>query len=68
MVIAILFLLVLCYFGTKRVISVNIWDKWEITTDYFDIENTIDLFDTTQVHEIKVLMTEEEYQDMIDTY
>ena len=68
MVIAILFLLVLCYFGTKRVISVNIWNKWEITTDYFDIENTIDLFDTTQMHEIKILMTQEEYQDMIDTY
>ena len=68
MVIAILFLLVLCYFGTKRVISINIWNKWEITTDYFDIENTIDLFDTTQVHEIKILMTNEEYQDMIDTY
>ena len=68
MVIAILFLLVLCYFGTKRVISVNIWNKWEITTDYFDIENTIDLFDTTQVHEIKILMTDEEYKDMIDTY
>ena len=68
MVIGILFLLVLCYFGTKRVISVNIWNKWEITTDYFDIENTIDLFDTTQVHEIKILMTDEEYKDMIDTY
>ena len=64
-VIAVLFLFVLCYFGT---ISVNIWNKWEITTDYFDIENTIDLFDTTQVHEIKILMTKEEYQDMIDTY
>ena len=67
-VIWILFLLVLCYFGAKRVISINVWDKWEITTDYFDIENTIDLFDTTQVHEIKILMTKEEYQDMIDTY
>jgi len=67
-VIAILFLLALCYFGTKRVISVNIWDKWEITTNYFDIENTIDLFDTTQMHEIQILMTDEEYKDMIDTY
>ena len=64
----ILFLWVLVYYGTYRVISINIWDKWEVMTDYFNIENTIDLFDTTQVHEIKVLMTEEEYQDMIDTY
>lgn len=63
-----LFLWVLAYYWTYRVISINIWNKWEVTTDYFDIENTIDLFDTTQVHEIKVLMTEEEYQDMIDTY
>ena len=68
MVIAILFLFVLCYFGTKRVISINIWNKWGITTDYFDIDNTINLFDTTQAHEIKILMTQEEYQDMIDTY
>ncbi len=67
-VISILFLLVLCYFGTSRVISINIWDKWEITTDLFDIGNTIDLFDTTQVHEIQILMTAEEYKDMIDTY
>ena len=66
--LGILFLWVLIYYWTYRVISVNIWDKWEVTTDYFDIENTIDLFDTTQVHEIKILMTEEEYQDMIDTY
>ena len=66
--LGIIFLWVLIYYWTYRVISINIWDKWEVTTDYFDIENTIDLFDTTQVHEIKVLMTEEEYQDMIDTY
>lgn len=66
--LGVLFLWVLIYYWTYRVISINIWDKWEVTTDYFDIENTIDLFDTTQVHEIKVLMTEEEYQDMIDTY
>ena len=66
--LCILVLLVLIYFGDKRVISVNIWDKWEVTTDYYDIENTIDLFDTTQVHEIYINMTEEEYKDMIDTY
>lgn len=66
--IAILFLWVLVYYWTYRVISINIWNKWEVTTDYFDIDNTIDLFDTTQVHEIKILMTEEEYKDMIDTY
>ena len=66
--LGVLFLWVLVYYGTYRVISINIWDKWEVTTDYFDIENTIDLFDTTQVHDIKILMTEEEYQDMIDTY
>ena len=66
--LCILVLLVLIYFGDKRVISVNIWDKWEVTTDYYDIENTIDLFDTTQVHEIHINMTEEEYKDMIDTY
>ena len=66
--LGVLFLWVLVYYWTYRVISVNIWNKWEVTTDYFDIENTIDLFDTTQVHEIKILMTEEEYQDMIDTY
>lgn len=64
----ILFLWVLIYYWTYRVISVNIWDKWEVNTDYFDIENTIDLFDDSQVHEIKILMTEEEYKDMIDTY
>ena len=67
-VLGVLFLWVLIYYWTYRVISINIWDKWEVTTDYFNIENTIDLFDTTQVHEVKVLMTEEEYQDMIDTY
>jgi spore coat protein CotH len=39
-----------------------------VTTDYYDIENTIDLFDTTQVHKIEINMTEEEYKDMIDTY
>ena len=66
--IGLLFLWVLVYYWTYRVISINIWDKWEITTDYFDIDNTIDLFDTTQVHDVKILMTEEEYQDMIDTY
>ncbi len=66
--LGIIFLWVLIYYWTYRVISINIWDKWEVTTDYFNIENTIDLFDTTQVHEIKVLMTEEEYKDMIDTY
>ena len=67
-VLGVLFLWVLIYYWTYRVISINIWDKWEVTTDYFNIENTIDLFDTTQVHEVKVLMTDEEYQDMIDTY
>ena len=61
-------LLTLIYFWDKRVISVNVWDKWEVTTDYYDIENTIDLFDTTQVHKIEINMTEEEYKDMIDTY
>ena len=66
--LGVLFLWVLIYYWTYRVISVNIWNKWEVTTDYFDIENTVDLFDTTQVHEVKILMTEEEYQDMIDTY
>ena len=66
--LCIIVLLVLIYFWDKRVISVNIWDKWEVTTDYYDIENTIDLFDTTQVHQITVHMTEEEYKDMIDTY
>jgi spore coat protein CotH len=66
--LCIVVLLVLIYFGDKRVISVNIWDKWEVTTDYYDIENTIDLFDTTQVHQISINMTEEEYRDMIDTY
>lgn len=66
--LGVLFLWVLIYYWTYRVISINIWNKWEVTTDYFDIENTIDLFDTTQVHDIKILMTEEEYQDMIDTY
>ena len=66
--LGIIFLWVLIYYWTYRVISINIWNKWEVTTDYFDIENTIDLFDTTQVHEVKILMTEEEYQDMIDTY
>ena len=66
--ICFLVLLVLIYFWDKRVISVNIWDKWEVTTDYYDIENTIDLFDTTQVHQISINMTEEEYKDMIDTY
>jgi len=66
--LGILFLWVLIYFWTYRIISINIWNKWEVTTDYFDIENTIDLFDTTQVHEIKILMTQAEYQDMINTY
>ena len=67
-IIALIFLLVLCYFGTKRVISINIWDKWEITTNFFNIENTIDLFDTTKVHEIKILMPDNEYKNMTDTY
>lgn len=67
-VIAALFLFMLCYFGTKRIISVNIWNKWKITTNFFNIENTIDLFDTTKVHEIKILMPDNEYKNMIDTY
>ncbi len=67
-VLSILFLWVLVYFWTYRVISINIWNSWKITTDNFDIDNTIDLFDTSQVHDIKILMTEEEYKDMIDTY
>ena len=66
--LCIVLLLILIYFWDRRVISVNIWDKWEVTTDYYDIENTIDLFDTTQVHEISINMTDEEYKDMIDTY
>jgi len=66
--IGALFFWVLVYYWTYRVISVNIWDKWEVTTDYYNIENTIDLFDSTQVHEIKILMTDEEYKNMIDTY
>jgi len=33
-VIAVLFLLVLCYFGTNRVISVNISDKGEIKANH----------------------------------
>lgn len=67
-ILAILFFLTLCYFGTKRVISVNIWNKWEITTNFFNTENTIDIFDTTKVHEIKILMPDNEYKNMIDTY
>ena len=66
--LCIVLLLILIYFWDRRVISVNIWDKWEVTTDYYDIENTIDLFDATQVHEISINMTDEEYKDMIDTY
>lgn len=66
--LCLILLLILIYFWDRRVISVNIWDKWEVTTDYYNIENTIDLFDTTQVHEISINMTEEEYKDMIDTY
>ena len=66
--LCIVLLLVLIYFWDRRVISVNIWDKWDVTTDYYDIENTIDLFDDTQVHQISINMTEEEYRDMIDTY
>ena len=66
--LCIVLLLVLIYFWDRRVISVNIWDKWDVTTDYYDIENTIDLFDDTQVHQISINMTEEGYRDMIDTY
>ena len=66
--ICIITLLILVYYGNKRVISVNIWDKGEVTTDYYNVENTIDLFVTTQVHDVKILMTDEEYKDMIDTY
>ena len=66
--LCIIVLLVLVYFGDKRIISFNIWEGGVITTNSTDIENTIDLFDTTQVHEIKILMTDEEYKDMIDTY
>ena len=33
-VIAVLFLLVLCYFGTNRVISVNISNKGEIKANH----------------------------------
>ncbi len=67
-VIAILFLWILCYFGSKRVISINIGEKWNVTTWLFDIDNTIDLFDSTQVHEINILMSAEKYQSMIDSY
>ena len=66
--LCIVVLLVLVYFGDKRIISFNFWEGGVITTNSTDIENTIDLFDTTQVHEIKILMTDEEYKDMIDTY
>ena len=66
--ITIIFLWVLIYYWTHRIISVNIWNWWIINADYFDIENTIDLFDDTQVHEIKIIITEKEYQNMIDTY
>ena len=66
--LGIIFLWVLIYYWTYRVISVNIWDEWEVTTDYFDIKNTIDLFDITQTHEIKILMTEKDYVDMINSY
>lgn len=66
--ISILFLWVLIYYWNHRIISVNIWNWWEITTNFYDIDNTINLFDTTQIHEIKILITEEKYKDMIDTY
>ena len=66
--ISILFLWVLIYYWNHRIISVNIWNWWEITTNFYDIDNTINLFDTTQIHEIKILIAEEKYKDMIDTY
>lgn len=66
--IGILFLWVLVYLWSNRVISINIGEKWNITTWLFDIDNTIDLFDVTQVHEVNILMSEENYKSMLDTY
>lgn len=67
-VLFVVLLIILVYFGTERIISYNIWEKWEITTTTNDIENTIDLFDQSQMHTIKVVMTSDEYQSMLDTY
>lgn len=56
------------YFGTTRIISYNIGNRGDITTTTNDIENTINLFDDTQIHNIKLMMTSGDYQNMLDTY
>jgi spore coat protein CotH len=66
--ITIVFLLVVTYFGTVRIISFNIGNKGEITTTTNNIENTVDLFDDSQMHTITLAMTSGEYQNMLTTY
>lgn len=66
--ITIVFLLVVTYFGTVRIISFNIGNKGEITTTTNNIENTVDLFDDIQMHTITLAMTSGEYQNMLTTY
>lgn len=56
------------YFGTTRIISYNIGNRGDITITTNDIENTINLFDDTQMHNIKLMMTSGDYQNMLDTY
>ena len=68
LVIIIVFLLVVTYFGTVRIISYTIGNRGEITTTTNDIENTIDLFDNSQIHTITLAMTSGEYQNMLTTY
>ncbi len=62
------FVLLLICFWTVRIISYNIWNKGEITTTTNDIENTVNLFDDTKMHSIKLMMTSWDYQNMLDTY
>lgn len=66
--ITIVFLVVITYFGTVRIISYTIGNKGEVTTTTNNIENTINLFDDSQMHMITLAMTSGEYQNMLTTY
>ncbi len=70
--LAIVWLLILIYFWNKKIFSINFSDwlsaNQSVTETYVDIENEIDLFDITQVHTIEILLSQAEYENMIDTF
>jgi spore coat protein CotH len=54
--------------GSQRIVAYTVPGNLEVAADTIDITQTIDPFDDNLVHSIQILISDEEYQQMISVY